>query len=53
MQQLFFWLLSIGSSDEDVRRRGRNVVVLALSLLVMLSILVLVTFLEGQAKIAA
>jgi rsbT co-antagonist protein RsbR len=40
MRQLFSWLLTIKSSDDDARRRGRNVVILALSVCVMICFLV-------------
>lgn len=35
MRQLFSWLTSIESRDEDLRRRGRNVVILALGSICM------------------
>lgn len=33
MRQFFTWLLTINSPDEDLRRRGRNLVILALGLI--------------------
>jgi rsbT co-antagonist protein RsbR len=51
MRSLFTWLFTIDSLDEDTRRRGRNVVILALSLFVMLALLVPVTLLAGQADL--
>lgn len=33
MRQFFTWLLTINSPDEDVRRRGRNLVILAIGLI--------------------
>ncbi|MEP7190522.1 MAG: hypothetical protein ABI901_15130, partial [Roseiflexaceae bacterium] len=35
MRQFFTWLLTINSLDEDLLRRGRNVILLALGLIVM------------------
>jgi len=35
MRQFFTWLLTINRPDEDLRRRGRNVILLALGLIVM------------------
>src|SRR5690348_2938931 len=35
MLQFFSWLLRVDSSDEDVRRRGRNLVIMALGLICM------------------
>jgi len=39
MRQFFSWLLTIRSSDEDARRRGRNLVILVLGLSVMIFLL--------------
>jgi len=38
MRQFFSWLLAINSTADDVRRRGRNVIILALSLIVTASL---------------
>ena len=35
MRQFFSWLLTIDSPDEDVRRRGRNLVILALGMITL------------------
>src|SRR5690349_18892127 len=35
MQRFLDWLLTIHSADEDTRRRGRNVVLLAVGIMIM------------------
>ena len=46
MRQFFSWLLNIRTADEDTRRRGRNVVILALGLIVMATLIVPVVMLR-------
>ena len=46
MRQFLGWLLSIDSADEDVRRRGRNVVILALGLIIMATLSVPMVILQ-------
>jgi rsbT co-antagonist protein RsbR len=36
VRKFFTWLLTIDSTDDDLRRRGRNVVILALGLIIMI-----------------
>jgi signal transduction histidine kinase/DNA-binding response OmpR family regulator len=45
MRPMFTWLLTIASPDEDVRRRGRNLVIMMLGLIIMvLTILLIFVF---------
>src|SRR5262245_10158540 len=47
MRQSFTWLLTIDSVDDDIRRRGRNVVIMALGLIVVTLLFVPVILLQG------
>ena len=47
MQQFIGWILTINSADEDARRRGRNVVILALGLIAMAILFVPVVMLRS------
>ncbi len=45
MRRMFTWLLTIASPDEDVRRRGRNLAIMTLGLIIMvLAILLILLF---------
>jgi rsbT co-antagonist protein RsbR len=48
MQAFFSWLLRIDRPDEDTRRRGRTVVILALSLMVLAAAFVPVVLFQAQ-----
>src|SRR6185295_13541708 len=43
MRSLFSWLISIDSPDEELRRRGRNLVILALGLIALVLLFILLT----------
>lgn len=51
MQRFFSWLLQVETLDEDVRWRGRNVVLLSLSMSVMAFLFVPVTLLMGPPNL--
>ena len=55
MRHFFGWLVSIDSADEDVRRRGRNVVILVLGLIIMAALSVPMVMLRsvGGASVYA
>lgn len=51
MQRFFSWLLQVDTLDDDTRWRGRNVVLLALSMSVMAFMFVPVTLLIGSPSL--
>lgn len=51
MQQFFSWLMQVDTLDEDTRWRGRNVVMLALSMSVMAFLFVPVTLVIGPPNL--
>ena len=51
MRQFFTWLLAIDSPDEDVRRRGRNVVIMALGLITLCLLFVLLLLLTPTPSV--